>query len=57
MIKAIEEKGKDDLAAIVAESGEDVEVTHTWQKDVSTCHKFFNTHRTLVTGLPGLYLN
>ena len=43
LVMAIEEKGKEDLAAIVAESGEDVgdEVMRTWQKDVTTHHEFF----------------
>ena len=43
LVTAIEEKGKDDLAAIVAESGEDVgdEVIRAWQKDVSSRHEFF----------------
>ena len=42
LVMAIEEKGKEDLAAIVAESGDDVgdEVMRTWQKDVSTHHEF-----------------
>ena len=43
LVTAIEEKGKDDLAAIVAESGEDVgdEVMRAWQKDVSSRHESF----------------
>ena len=43
LVMAIEEKGKDELAAIVAESGDDVgdDVMRAWQKDVSSRHEFF----------------
>ena len=43
LVMVIKEKGNDELAAIVAESGDDVEddVMHAWQKDVSSCHEFF----------------
>ena len=39
LVMAIEEKGKDELAAIVAEFGDDV--MRAWQKDVSSCYEFF----------------
>ena len=43
LVRAIEEKGKDELAVIVAEFGDDVgdDVIRAWQKDVLSCHELF----------------
>ena len=54
LVMAIEEKGKDELAAIVAESGDDVgdNVIRTWQKDVSSRHEFFQDQLKIVCCKP-----